>query len=474
MVISMKTQAFENPRRAHFRRARSHIHARRRLSATQIILFGFLAVILVGTLLLCLPISSADGSFTSPRHAGFTAVSATCVTGLVSVDTGTHWNTFGHVVILCMIQIGGLGFMTMAVMMSLFIKRQITPRERILVAQSLGLTGFDGTVALVKRIVIGTFAFEGIGAIILSTQFIPIFGVGKGIWYGIFHAVSAFCNAGFDILGGYSGAFSSFTAFYDNYIIGTTLILLIVIGGIGFIVWNDIVNLITKRQRISVYSKFVLTMTAILLLGGTALIALCEWNNPATVGEKSVGAKLFECLFQSVTTRTAGIDMIGQSGLSDGSRFVSVILMLIGGCSGSTAGGMKVNTIGIVVLAVLTFTKGESDVTVYRRKISHETVVRALTVVGIDLVAVFTATMVILTTTKTTLIPVLYETCSAMATVGLSLSLTPELSLAGHIAIMCLMFFGRVGLLTITYSVLLKQAQKKSCITYPEINMMIG
>ncbi|MBE6610962.1 MAG: Trk family potassium uptake protein [Ruminococcaceae bacterium] len=463
-----------NTQSRHFRRVRTHTPIKRRLSATQIILLGFIVLIFIGTLLLTLPISSQSGTVTSVREASFTAVSATCVTGLVVVDTGTHWSLFGQIVIITLIQIGGLGFMTMAVMMSLFIKRQITPRERMLVAQSLGLTGFGGTVALVKRILIGTFTIEGIGAIILATRFVPMFGPARGIYYGIFHAISAFCNAGFDALGKELGEFSSFTALSDDPVITITLIFLIVLGGIGFVVWDDIVNLITKRQRISVYSKFVLLLTAILLFGGALLIAICEWNNPATLGGKSVGYKLLQCLFQSVTTRTAGIDMIGQTGLTEGSQFVSMLLMLVGGCSGSTAGGIKVGTIGVVLWAVIAFAKGENDVVVMRRKVSHETVVRALTVVGIDLAAAFISAFIILTTTDASLSAALYETCSAIATVGLSLSLTPALSLAGHIAVTLLMFFGRVGILTITYSILLSQAQKKSCITYPEINMMIG
>ncbi len=458
----------------HIRRVSARIPLKRRLSATQVILIGFILLILIGTLLLTLPISSADGTFTSPRSSMFTAVSATCVTGLVVEDTGTHWSLFGQIVIICMIQVGGLGFMTMAVMMSLFIKRQITPRERMLVAQSLGLTGFGGTVALVKRILIGTFTIEAFGAVILATQFVPIFGWGKGIFFGIFHSISAFCNAGFDLLGGYGGEFCSFTCFADNYVIGTTLVFLIVIGGIGFVVWDDIVNLITKRQRISVYSRFVLVLSALLVFGGMALIALCEWNNPDTIADLPIGAKLFQCLFQSVTTRTAGIDMINNAAMSESSKLISMLLMLVGGASGSTAGGVKVGTIGVVVCAVLAFTRGENDVVVFRRKLSHETVVRALTVLGIDLTAVFAATLVITQTTNAPLIAALYETFSGIATVGLSLSLTPTLSLAGHIAIMMLMFFGRVGILTITYSILLKQAQKKSCISYPEINMMIG
>ncbi len=473
----MNSNLSKSPRKHLIQRTRRNLKTRRHLVPTEIILIGFISLILVGTLLLTLPISSADGTFTSFRSSLFTATSATCVTGLIVEDTGTHWSLFGQIVIITLIQIGGLGFMTMAVMMSIFIKRQITPRERLLVAQSLGLSGVGGTVKLVRRILIGTFTIEGIGAAVLASQFVPIFGWTRGIYYGIFHSISSFCNAGFDVLdgtAGHGGNFSSFTTLNDNYIIGTTLMLLIIIGGIGFIVWDDVVNFLREGKKFSVYSRFVIGITSVLIVGGTLLIALCEWKNPDTIGNLSVGDKLFQCLFQSVTTRTAGIDMINNAAMTESSKLVSMLLMFIGGASGSTAGGIKVGTFGVVIFAVLAFAKGEKELVIKGRRVPHETVIRALTVIGIDLLAVFITTLIITHTSGTGVIDALYEAFSGIATVGLSLSLTPSLSLAGHIAIIMLMFFGRVGILTITYSVMLKQARRNSCITYPEINMMIG
>lgn len=462
----------------HFRRVTKNHGIKRHLSPTQIILFGFIALILVGTLLLSLPIASADGSFTSLKNAMFTATSATCVTGLTVEDTGTHWSLFGQLVIICLIQIGGLGFMTMAVMMSIFIKRHITPRERLLAAQSLGLTGVGGTVRLVRRIVIGTFTVEGIGAAILATQFVPLFGWGKGIYFGIFHSISFFCNAGFDVLdgtNGIGGGFSSFTALSDNYVIGVTIILLVIIGGIGFIVWDDIVNLIRERKKLSVYTKFIMILTLGLIVGGTLLLMLCEWSNPATIGNMSAVDKIFQCLFQSVTTRTAGVDMINNAAMTEPSKLISMLLMFVGGSSGSTAGGIKVGTFGVLLLAVLAFSRGDEELSVMKRKIPHETVSRALTVVGIDLLAVFAATIIITQTTPgVSVIDALYEAFSGIATVGLSLSLTPTLSAAAQVSIIMLMFFGRVGILTITYSIMLRSAKRNSCISYPELNMMIG
>ena len=465
------------PRTHLVRRAKRKYKNRRQLSPTQVILFGFILLIIVGALLLMLPISSADGTSTPFISSLFTSTSATCVTGLVVEDTGTHWSLFGQIVIITLIQIGGLGFMTMAVMMSIFIKRQITPRERLLVAQSLGLTGVGGTVKLVRRILIGTFSIEGIGAVILATQFVPIFGWAKGIYYGIFHSISSFCNAGFDVLDGTSGIggrFSSFTTLNDNPIITLTLIVLIISGGIGFIIWDDVVNFIRERKPFSVYSRFIISLSAVLVIGGTLLISLFEWNNPNTIGNMSFGDKLLQSLFQSVTTRTAGIDMINNAAMTEPSKLVSMMLMLIGGASGSTAGGIKVGTFGVIVFAVIAFAKGEKDLVIRHRRVPHETVIRALTVIGIDLFAAFTATLIIAGTNNVGIIDSLYEAFSGIATVGLSLSLTPMLSLAGRIAVIILMFFGRVGILTITYSVLLKQAKKNSLITYPEINMMIG
>lgn len=438
-----------------------------RLSATQIIILGFLLLILVGGVLLSLPISSAERKFTPFDDALFTSVSATCVTGLTVLPSGTYWSLFGQIVIIVLIQIGGLGFMSLAVMLSIFAKRQISPRERVIAAQSLGLSNFGGTVKLVKRILSGTLCFELTGTIILSTQFVPEFGFPRGVWYGLFHSVSAFCNAGFDLL-------DSFDGFRENYLVGITVMLLIVIGGIGFIVWDDIVNFIKSKKRISVYSRFVISVTAVLLLSGALLIALFEWNNPATIGNMSIGDKLYHSIFQSVTTRTAGIDFINNSAMTDSSKLICLFYMLIGGASGSTAGGVKVGSFGVLVLAVLSFTRGSDEIILHKRKISHTTVVRALTAVSINLSAGILGGILVSIADGVGLLQALYETISAISTVGLSLSLTPGLSLFSHIVIMILMFFGRVGILTITYSLMLKGAHKKSCISYPEVTLMIG
>ena len=438
-----------------------------RLSAAQIIILGFLLLILVGGVLLSLPISSAERTFTSLEDAMFTSVSATCVTGLTVVPSGSHWSLFGQIIIILLIQIGGLGFMTLAVMLSIFAKRQISPRERMITAQSLGLSDFGGTVKLVRRILLGTLCIELTGAIILSTQFVPEFGFAKGVWYGVFHSISSFCNAGFDLM-------DSYTGFRENYLVGITVMFLIVLGGIGFIVWDDIVNFIKSHKKISVYSRFVIILTASLILSGAFFVGMFEWNNPETLANMSVGNKIYHSFFQSVTTRTAGIDFINNSAMTDSTKLICLFYMLIGGASGSTAGGVKVGSFGVLALAVLSFTKGSDEIVLHRRKVSHETVVRALTAVSINLSAGILGGMLIAVAENVRLLEALYETISAISTVGLSLSLTPDLSLFSHIVVMLLMFFGRVGILTITYSLMLKGARKKSCISYPEVNLMIG
>lgn len=456
----------ESPKHGTVRR-RLRTKTRRHLSATQIIILGFLALIALGALLLMLPISSESRSFTPPDTAFFTAVSATCVTGLSVVPTGTYWSLFGEIVIITLIQIGGLGFMTLAVMLSIFIRRQITPRERMVMAQSLGLSDFGGTIRLVKRILLGTFIIESCGAILLSTQFVPEYGPARGIYYGIFHSISAFCNAGFDLLNGLDG-------FQRNYLVGFTLMALIVIGGIGFIVWDDIVNLIKKRARVSVYSRLVLATSAILIVSGALLVALFEWNNPATLGAMTLPDKLYHSLFQSVTTRTAGFDLIGNADMTGSTQLICLFFMLIGGASGSTAGGIKVGTLGVMVLAIIGYAAGRTEINFRRRRIPHETIIRATTIFSINLTTGIFGGIIVALVDNIPLLTALYETISAVSTVGLSLSLTPTLSIPSMIIVMVLMFFGRVGILTITYSIMLRQARRGSCVTYPEVNLLIG
>ena len=439
----------------------------RRLYGAEIIIIGFALLIVVGALLLMLPAASRERVFTSPVKAFFTSVSATCVTGLTVLPTGAYWSLFGQIVIIVLIQIGGLGFMTLAVMLSVLIKRQITPRERLVASQALGMNAACGMVRLVKRILRGTALIEGVGAVILSVRFVPVFGPAKGIWYGVFHSVSAFCNAGFDLLDGFDG-------FRHDHLVGGTLIALIVLGGIGFIVWDDIVNLVLRHKNLSVYTKLVLRVTAVLILSGTALIAFFEWNNADTIGGMNTGEKIFQSLFQSVTTRTAGIDLIGNTALTDSSKLICMFLMLIGGASGSTAGGVKVGTLGVIVMAVMCSAAGRSEIRFSKRRIPSDMVVRAITVLTINLSAGLFGGLLISAREGVPLMTSMYETISAISTVGLSLSLSPYLSAFSMVVDMLLMFFGRVGILTVTYSIMLSQARRDSCISYPDADLRRG
>lgn len=441
---------------------------------TGVIAIGFLMIILLGALLLMLPISSVSRTFTPPLDAAFTAVSATCVTGLVTVDTATHWSLFGQIVILTLIQIGGLGFMSLAVIMSLIIKRAVTPRERMLVAMSYNLDNYDNISVLLKRIGVGTLAIEFAGAAALATRFIPVFGVADGIYKSIFHSISAFCNAGFDLMGHYSGQFSSLSAFVGDPVVNITIILLILLGGIGFIVWNDIANAVTRKKRLSVYSRFVLIISGILVLGGTALIATMEWHNPATLGPMPVGEKLLAASFQAVTLRTAGFCTINQAGMTQGSQLLSILLMFIGGCSGSTAGGVKVGTIGVLVYTVWCAALGKKQAVLFHRTISHDSFIRAVSVIMVQLVIVLTGTLATSELSGCSIMSAAYEVFSATDTVGISLGITPLLDVGSKLLLMLMMYLGRVGILTVTYAVMLNQRDSRSVISYPDANMLIG
>ena len=460
-------------RRAEAAAGRKRLWRKRQMSATQIIVLGFFAVIMTGTLLLMLPAASADGLSTSPLTAMFTSVSATCVTGLVVVDTGLYWSGFGQAVILSMIQIGGIGFMTVAVSMSMLLRRTITPREKMILAQSFNLNSVEGLIRLVRKILIGTFVIESFGAAVLACRFVPMFGFFDGIWKSVFHSISAFCNAGFDLMGPYSGEFSSLMQFSGDYVVNITIILLIVTGGIGFVVWSELYELIRKKKRLSVYCKFVLIVTAILIVGGFALILLSEWSNSATLGELPVHGRILAALFQSVTTRTAGFSTIDLTQMTDISKLLFLVLMFIGGASGSTAGGVKVATFGLVIWTVYRVARGETEIMLFRRKISEANVLRALSIVVIQLVICMVGASVMLAG-GAELMPALFEVFSASATVGLSLSLTPMLSALCQVTLMIMMFFGRVGILTITYAIMVKIANTKPCISYAEAQMMIG
>ncbi len=444
-----------------------------KLNTSAILALGFLSVILLGTIILILPISSRSGQFTNILTAGFTAVSATCVTGLIVVDTAVYWSIFGQIVILCLIQIGGLGFMTIAVQLSILIKRSITPKERMLVAMSYNLSSFDKTTELMKRIIYGTVIFEFIGAVILSTRFIPDFGIKQGIYKSVFHSVSAFCNAGFDIMGTVNSPYVSMSNYATDPVVNVTIMILIIMGGIGFLVWSDMQNLIKKKSRISVYSKLVLSITSILIVSGALFIIFLEWNGSA-FAEFNSPQKIMAGFFQSVTCRTAGFATVDNSLFSQSTQVICIFLMFIGGASGSTAGGVKVVTMGILVYTIISVLRGKKETIIFRRKISNDNFVRATTLILIQLVVIFIGSFSIASLMNEDFVSTMFEGVSAISTVGLSLGITPLLDSASKIILMFMMYFGRVGILTVAYSLMLKQSESSALISYPNANLLIG
>lgn len=464
---------------------------KRRFSPPQVLSIGFLLIILTGTLLLMLPISTRSGESVSFSTAAFTATSATCVTGLTVTDTAATWSTFGQLVILAMIQTGGLGFMSVAVLMSRLLRRTVTPRENRIVAESLGLSSAEGASdGFAGRLLTGTFLFEGTGAIILAFRFVPLFGWKTGIYRSIFHAVSAFCNAGFDVMGDYRGG-ASMSAFADDPLVTVTLSALIIIGGIGYAVWADLSDLIVSRirhyrakrsrlaadlngrsDRLGIYSRVVLFMTALLLVLGFVLTLLLEWND--ALDGHSVGGKLNAAFFHSVSLRTAGFAAFDNEAMTDAGKGVSIFLMMIGGASGSTAGGLKVATVGLLFYSVVQIALGKDEVVLGRRTISKDTVLRAMTLCMIGLIFVFSSTLVVSAVCDAPMLTALYESASAYATVGLSLNFSATLNLFGRFWIMLLMYMGRVGILTITYSLALRRATRSEGLRYPEVPFMVG
>ncbi len=440
-------------------------------SATQIIVLAFLLIILAGSLLLTLPVASRSGRPTPFLTALFTASSATCVTGLSLVDTCTYWSGFGQAVILLLIQVGGLGFMTIVSLFFFAVHQRIGLKKRLILAQSLGVEQLSGIVNLVRHVLIGTFVIEGVGALILTLRFWPLVGFGKALWWGVFHAVSAFCNAGFDILGAVEVG-GSLIPFAADPVVNITLILLITLGGLGFFVWEDILR--SRRfRRMSVHTRLVLVISALLTLGGTAAFAGMEWNNPDTLGSLSTGEKLLAALFQSVTTRTAGFYTIPQRSLTGASKAVTDLLMFIGGSSGSTAGGVKTVTIGVLLLSVLAAARGRSRVTVFHRTISTQQISNAVAVVTMVFLLAFASGIYLSVSNGLDFMDSLYETISAIATVGLSTGVTAGLNVSSQIILILLMFFGRVGIMTVSLGFLLSN-QAEERYRYAETKVLIG
>ena len=438
------------------------------LDPPKILVLGFAIVILIGALLLTLPIATEDGKGLSFLNALFTATSATCVTGLVVVDTGDTFSMFGELVILSLIQIGGLGFMTFATFLFLLLGKKISLKERLLLKEAFNNLSLAGIVRLVKRILIFTAVIEIVGGIILSIRFSYDMPIGKAIYFGFFHAISNFNNAGFDLM----GEFRSLTPYVDDPIVVLTVCALITLGGLGFIVMNELYEYRDTR-RLSVHTKVVLMTTVILIVGATILIFMFEYGNDKTLGPLSDTGKVLGSLFHGVTPRTAGSNTLSIGDLTHPTLFLTIFLMFIGAGSGSTAGGIKITTFAVLIATVWSQIKGKEDVVLFRRRILIETILKALTVAlcGLSIVVVMTMLLSI-TEQGHDFIMYLFEATSAFGTVGLSMGLTPELSPIGRVLIIFTMFAGRLGPLTIAFAI--TKRRKPDAFRHPKGNIMIG
>lgn len=438
------------------------------LSPPKILVLGFATIILIGACLLTLPIATEDGNGLPFLNALFTATSATCVTGLIVVDTGDTFTLFGELVILSLIQIGGLGFMTFATLLFLLLGKKISLKERLLLKEAFNNISIAGLVKLVKRILLFTAFIEIIGGLILSIRFSFDMPVGKAFYFGFFHAISNFNNAGFDLMGNFQGL----TAYVDDPFVVLTICALITIGGLGFIVMNELYEYRDTR-RLSVHSKIVLSTTVILTVGSTFLIFLFEFGNSKTFGNLSGIGKILGSFYQAVTPRTAGSNTLPIGDLTHSTLFLIILLMFIGAGSGSTAGGIKITTFAVLSATLWAQLRGKEDVVLFRRRIVVDTILKALTVAmcGV-IIVVFVTIFLSLSEQKHSFMMYLFEATSAFGTVGLSMGLTPELTPAGRILIMFTMFAGRVGPLTIAFAI--SKRRRPEAFHHPKGNIMIG
>lgn len=444
------------------------LYHRIKINPPQFFALGFLALIALGTFLLMLPMATADRHHLSFIDALFEATSAVCVTGLVVVDTQTTFTLFGQIVLLCLIQIGGLGFMTLTVFIAMLLRRNISFEERHLVKESLNQSSYEGIVRMVRFVLLFTVFCEMIGTLILGLHWGSEFGYSKSFYYGLFHSISAFNNAGFDIM----GDFSSMTAYVGDPIVNLTLTILLILGGIGFIVVADVIQK-KKGKRLTLHTKVVLWMSAILVAGGTLLIFLLEYGNPATIGHLAWNDKLLASYFHGVVPRTAGFNSLNTADLTLGSQLVTMALMFIGGGTGGTAGGIKVTTFAILLFAVWALIKGKQEVNIRNRRIPGDLVFRAfsITTYSVLLVSLFVFLLAI-TEKGAALNYIAFEVLSAFGTVGMTLGLTPELSEPGKMLLSLLMFMGRVGPITIAFALAFRI--KKAAVRNPEERIIIG
>jgi trk system potassium uptake protein len=436
-------------------------------SPPRILATGFALIILIGGMLLAMPFATADGQGMRYIDAVFTAASATCVTGLVVVDTGTFFSGAGQGIILLLIQVGGLGFMTMATLFALMLKRRISLRERLILQEAMNQSSMEGIVRLIRRVVLYSLAIEAAGMLLFTSRFLYDMPPGRALYFGLFHSVSLFNNAGFDLFGEYR----SLTGYVDDPLVNITAMLLIILGGLGFIVLSDLLEYRRKR-RLSLHSKVVLTATGALILIGALAMLIFEYTNPSTISPLGWDGKLLASFFQSVTTRTAGANSIDMASLRQATQFFMIIFMFIGASPGSTGGGIKTTTFVTLIGAVIAMIRGRDDIVLFRHRLARERILKALTITMISLALVIAVTMVLCTTEDREFLRILFETVSAFGTVGLSTGITPSLTDTGKLVIALTMFAGRLGPLTLAYA--LGPRSDKELYRHPEGKIIIG
>ena len=442
---------------------------RKSLSHIQIIALGYFLITLAGTFLLMQPFATQSGVSAPFGTAIFTSVSASCVTGLILENTVTYWSLFGQIVILALIQLGGLGYMTIATVFYRLIIRKHGLREKVIMAESINTTRMNNFSSLIKKIFLGSIIIEFTGAVLLSIRFISIFGWAKGIYYGVFHSISAFCNAGFDLLGSPT-PFNSLTSFNNDPLVILVISALVIIGGLGFLVWDDISLKRFRFKKLNLHSKIVLTVSAVLLCLGTLLFFIFENNK--LFSDMSFSSKLLNSFFSAVTPRTAGFNTVDIASLSEASKLLTVILMFIGGSSGSTAGGIKTTSLFVIFAFVASKVRGRDSISAFNKSIKDEFLHKALLVSTINMSLALTGTFIIAAVEPASLSNIFIETFSAISTVGLTAGLTSSLGVVSQIVLMILMFCGRVG--SVSFAAALFEKRNPAPITYPAESITVG
>ena len=443
---------------------------RRHLSQGQFIAIGFILMILIGAILLDTPMASRSGQSIGFLSALFTATSASCVTGLVVADTATQWTLFGQIVVLILIQIGGLGFISIGVFFSIILRRKIGLRERGLMMESTNALQLGGIVKFAERIVVGTAIVEGVGALLLMIRFIPEFGVLKGIWYGIFHSVSAFCNGGFDLMGAKYGKYSSLVAYYDDPLVNVVIMSLIVIGGIGFVVWGDLLKNRWHFKKYLLHTKIVLLMSTILIFGGALLFYWAERNG--VLKGMSVSGQILSSLFASVTARTAGFNTVDTAAMSGASKLLTAALMFIGGSPGSTAGGIKTTTLFVLLMGVKKNVTGAYGIQAFGKRLEDDTLATASIIATLNMGITIIVIFIVMGMQPFAMQDVVFEAFSASGTVGITAGITRDLNTVSRILMIMLMYLGRVG--SLSFALAFMESKKKPKVMLPKESISIG